>query len=103
MDALKFMKEKKRMCASYNFCYQCPIDAVNHYTCNSVILKEETELQKIIEIVKQWSKDHPEIVGDKYIVEIDCVADGGERLHIKDLDIWVKKRNLSKLKKYTLG
>lgn len=60
MDALEFLKEKKRMCnsysAPYNCCGGCPLVesccVINNTT-------SDEDLKKMITAVEQWSKDHP--------------------------------------------
>ena len=60
MDALEFLKEKKRMCDSYsdqhNCCGDCPL-LESFCVINNVT--PDKELKKMIAIVEQWSKDHP--------------------------------------------
>lgn len=48
MDALEFARERKRMCRSHERCLDCPLKEVK---CH--------EIDEIIAIVEQWSKDHP--------------------------------------------
>ena len=60
MDALEFLKEKKRMCNAYsdpyNGCCDCPF--VESCCVISNITPDE-DLKKMITVVEQWSKDHP--------------------------------------------
>lgn len=59
MDALEFLKEKKRMCNSYSDTYNCCGDCPLLEICcviNNVTPDED--LKKMITIVEQWSKDH---------------------------------------------
>lgn len=60
MDALEFLKEKKRMCNSYsvpcNYCGDCPL--VESYCVINNTTSDE-DLKKMITAVEQWSKDHP--------------------------------------------
>lgn len=57
MDALEFLKERKRMCKSYGiYCGECPLKEA---TC---ILSSEVSdevYEKIIATVEQWLKEHP--------------------------------------------
>ena len=55
MDALEFLKERKRMCKSYKGCEGCPFAKV---PCASILASDE-EFKKIIATVEQWSKEHP--------------------------------------------
>lgn len=56
MDALEFLKERKRLCASYKSCEGCPFEksscVINHAT-------SDEDNEKIIATVEQWSKEHP--------------------------------------------
>ena len=59
MDALEFLKEHKRMCneysRSYNGCCDCPL--VSHCSISSVASDDDNK--KTVDVVEQWSKDHP--------------------------------------------
>lgn len=53
MDALKFVKERNRMCKSFGgSCDGCP--ANKNTCCNAFEWQEE-----LITIVDEWSKEHP--------------------------------------------
>ena len=55
MDALKFMKERRRMCDYYSRCLECPRgDKLN---CNIEEMSDE-ELENFVNNVEQWSKEH---------------------------------------------
>lgn len=57
MDAIKFIKERNRMCHFYNdigYCYQCPAK-----DCKCSNLEDMTEDNNIIAIVEEWSTTHP--------------------------------------------
>ena len=60
MDALEFLRERKRMCNaysdSYNGCYDCPL--IESYCVISSATPDE-DLKKMIPAVEQWSKEHP--------------------------------------------
>lgn len=56
MDALKFMKESRRMCDYYPRCFECP--GADEPNCNIEEMSNE-ELEKFVNIVEQWSKEHP--------------------------------------------
>ena len=59
MEALEFLKEHKRMCneysRSYNGCCDCPL--VSHCSISSVASDDDNK--KTVDVVEQWSKDHP--------------------------------------------
>ena len=56
MDALEFLRERKRMCNCYKDCCDCPLEA-DLCTCSSPMPDED--YKKIIAAVEQWSKEHP--------------------------------------------
>lgn len=59
MDAVKFLKEKKRMCISSgdDSCHGCPIYAERGIlTCTQF---QNIFPGQIVEIVEKWSKEHP--------------------------------------------
>lgn len=56
MDALKFMKEYRRMCNYYPRCFECP--RADEPNCNIEEMSDE-ELESLVNTVEQWSKEHP--------------------------------------------
>ena len=56
MEALEFLKERKRMCNSYDGCKGCPFDD-SKCVIDSTISDED--YKRIIATVEQWSKEHP--------------------------------------------
>lgn len=58
MDAVEFVREEIRMCASYNDCTECPL-------CNTVYCsvspkkRLQEEAAEIIHRVEEWSSSHP--------------------------------------------
>ena len=55
MDAVKYLKEKERMCHSYNnMCDGCGFGKVPK--CNRT---EEDNPEKAVDIVERWSAEHP--------------------------------------------
>ena len=57
MDVLKFMKERMRMCDYYSRCFECP--GADKPSCNIEEMSDE-ELEKFVNTVEQWSKEHPQ-------------------------------------------
>lgn len=57
MDVLKFMKERRRMCNYYSRCLECP--RAGEPNCNIEKTSDE-ELEKFVNTVEQWSKEHPQ-------------------------------------------
>ena len=54
MEALEFLRNYDRMCSTIDKCSECP--AVNMKCCELYTYEQE----KLVEIVEQWAKDHPE-------------------------------------------
>lgn len=50
MDAVKFMKEKDRLCGAY-VCDDCPLLAKG---CD-----DSENIEELVEIVEKWSNEHP--------------------------------------------
>lgn len=61
MDALKFLSEAKRMCDQHT--EPCNTCAANEFCCFTPEFPSEfgktTQMQKIVELVEMWSKEHP--------------------------------------------
>ena len=56
MDALEFLRERRRMCNSHMHCEGCPLEE-GKCVVSSVALDED--YKRIITAVEQWSKEHP--------------------------------------------
>lgn len=56
MDALEFLKERKRMCTSCKNCYGCPLEGTH---CALSYVTPDEDYERIIATVEQWSKAHP--------------------------------------------
>lgn len=57
MDALEFLKEERRMCASFDaMCVKCPLGDTG---CCVIIGDTDRELENEVAAVEQWSKEHP--------------------------------------------
>lgn len=57
MDALEFLRERKRMCKSFGTaCDGCPLHGV---PCTSISSMNDADLERILFKVEQWSKEHP--------------------------------------------
>lgn len=56
MDALEFLKERKRMCKSYEKCKGCPLE---RGICSFSSTLPYRDCERIIATVEQWSKEHP--------------------------------------------
>ena len=56
MDAVKFIKEKNRMCNSYSKCIGCPVDCDTKTDCEYYLTVNPEQYVKIVE---KWSSEHP--------------------------------------------
>jgi len=56
MDALEFLKERKRMCNYYSHCEGCPLDE-SKCVIDSTISDEDCK--RISAAIEQWSNEHP--------------------------------------------
>lgn len=61
MDAIKFINEKVRMCDSFaakgQKCSGCRLNELGG--CNLDDLVKESNVEKAVELVEEWSKEHP--------------------------------------------
>nr|DAR58255.1 MAG TPA: hypothetical protein [Caudoviricetes sp.] len=53
MDAVKFVKERNRMCHSFENCDGCPL---LHENCDNYI---DVRIESVVQAVEQWSAAHP--------------------------------------------
>lgn len=56
MDALEFLRERKRMCNYYSHCDGCPLDDSK---CVIESSTTDEDCKRIVAAVEQWSKEHP--------------------------------------------
>ena len=56
MDALEFLRERRRMCNSYRGCEGCPLEDGK---CVVSYVAPDEDYKRIIAAVEQWSKEHP--------------------------------------------
>lgn len=56
MDALEFLKERKRMCDYYSHCKGCPLDGSKCVIDSAV---SDENCKRFAASVEQWSKEHP--------------------------------------------
>lgn len=57
MDAVKFFKEKSRMCDSINVCSNCPLNKINN--TSDVNCFDKGFEEEAVSIVEKWSTEHP--------------------------------------------
>lgn len=63
MDAVKFIKEINRLCEAHEDCKDCPLigHACDVNTATIMSCYNIESVQKMVQIVEQWAKDHPEV------------------------------------------
>ena len=60
MDAIEFIRERNRMCATYTLkrCEGCPAD--NYGGCGvTCIMIDKIDAERLVPIVEKWSSEHP--------------------------------------------
>lgn len=60
MDAIEFIHERNRMCATYTpkRCKGCPADNYGERD-TACIMIDKIDAEKVVSIVEKWSSDHP--------------------------------------------
>ena len=56
MDALEFLRERRRMCNSYRNCEGCPLEDGKCVVSDAA---PDEHYKRIVAAVEQWSKEHP--------------------------------------------
>lgn len=56
MDALEFLRDRRRMCDSHRNCEGCPLEEGK---CVVSSVAPDEDYKRIIAAVDQWSKEHP--------------------------------------------
>ena len=59
MNAVKYLRTKRRMCGTYPKCMGCPMAHETKYsaTCSQSQLEDDFP-EKAVEIVEKWSEEH---------------------------------------------
>ena len=100
MDAVKFMAEFNRMCESYGQyeCGECPLAVKDNYCFEPMILPKYKEAYSdVVAVVEKWSRENPEEIGKKYIIEVDGVNKDG---HCHTCIGWLSKLQIEMLEEY---
>lgn len=66
MDALEFLKERKRMCSLHEACGECPLRGAK---CALSISTSDENYKRVIATVEQWSKEHPSKTRQSVLLE----------------------------------
>lgn len=59
MDAVKFLKEKNRMCNKYKNCFECPVGTKNGGCQAGIVRDQEVTEEELVSIVENWASEHP--------------------------------------------
>ena len=97
MDAVKFLREFKRMCKNHN-CKDCPAWKLPFCFGDCKNLSQEKQ-ERMVEIVENWSEENPEEIGKKYIIEIEKITYYGN-YKIKGINHLLGREDLKKLEEY---
>lgn len=81
MDAIEFLKERKRMCTSRKGCDGCPLEGTN---CVLSYATDDEDYERIIATVEQWSKEHPRKTRQTEILKMFPEAHAPEEVLPKD-------------------
>lgn len=101
MDAVKFLREFGRMCSKHIGCKDCPLKVTDRCLYNghySGKMSQE-ELERAVGIIENWSRENPEEIGKKYIIEIDKITING-LYRIKGTTLLLDREELEKLEEY---
>lgn len=99
MDTVKFLRELGRICSKYDGfddCVGCPVRG-NPICLGNYEKFSKERVERIVEIVENWSRENPEEIGKKYIIEIDGVNKDG---HCHTCIGWLSKSQLEQLEEY---
>lgn len=75
MDALEFLKERKRMCKPYKGCKGCPLERGN---CGLSTSTSDEKYERIIAAVEKWAAEHPRKTRQSVFLEQYPEANVGE-------------------------
>lgn len=71
MDAIRFLKEKERMCNSYKECDECPMKQRHDSNYYNFTYCEYPEAfpEETVAIIEKWSAEHPIQTNADYVAE----------------------------------
>lgn len=75
MDALEFLRERKRMCNSFGTsCDGCPLHG---HPCTSISSMNDGDHERLLVEVEKWSKEHPRKTRQSVFLELwpNCMMD----------------------------
>ena len=98
MDAVKFLREYKRICLTHCRCKDCPLYNAVGSVC-SIRACNDYDISEAVEIVENWSRENPEELGKKYVIEIDKITING-LYRIKGTTLLLDREELKTLEEY---
>lgn len=94
MDALEFLRERKRLCNRYKDCEGCPLEGGK---CAISYSTSDEGYKRIIATVEQWSKEHPRKTRQSVFLEqwpeAELYPDGVLRLCPKKVSVAYRNGN----------
>lgn len=60
MDAVKYLKELKRMCKTISHCESCPLGKIYETHVFECYTARNKNPEEVVEIVEKWSKENPQ-------------------------------------------
>lgn len=96
MDALEFLRGRKRMCESFGTsCDGCPL---HRHPCTSISSMNDGDLERLLVEVEKWSKEHPRKTRQSAFLEqwpnVAVSENGVIKIRPCNLDVNVKKECL---------
>lgn len=94
MDALEFLRDRRRMCDSHSHCEGCPLEEGK---CVVSSVAPDEDYKRIITAVEQWSKDHPRKTRQSVFLEQwpEARVDDNECVYICPADVSANYRDES--------
>ena len=70
MDAVKFIKERNRMCKTNVSCFGCPAHTLGASNSCKFAMENWTSPEQQINLVKEWAADHPRKTRQSVFLEL---------------------------------
>lgn len=69
MDTVEYIREKERMCNSFNLCYGCPLYDIRSTSPISPICDGDRP-EEAVSIVEKWAREHPVMTNAQKFKEV---------------------------------
>lgn len=70
MEAIDYLKESNRMCESFENCHECPLNMASRKYEETCRFMTKTHPAEVVEVIEQWSKEHPIITNVRKFKEV---------------------------------